>query len=304
MRCPRCGAENAPNYRFCRECGAPLPLTCPQCGQEVEPGVKFCPYCGQRLAAEAPAQPAASAPVTPPPQPSAAPVTPPPAYVPPSAPPAPGPAYRATPPPPPPAGAPYSAGPTYGPSAPYTPPSAPPPVSTPPAYTPPFVPPPPAYGAPAALGPSAPGYMPPGEMAPPAFNYKGVWPRFFAALIDGVILSIPTYLLMGATLMRAARTGYVNPGKIYGPAFLVSIIGIAYYIVLEAYGGTLGKRILGMRIVDANGNKPGFGKSLVRNLLRIVDGLFGYIVGAIIVASSPTKQRLGDKVAGTYVVGK
>jgi len=295
MKCPQCGAENAPNYRFCRECGAPLQRTCPQCGQEMEPGVKFCPYCGQRLAAEAPAQPAA------------APVTPPPAYTPPAAPPppAPGPAYRAAPPPPPPTSTPYSAGPAYGPSAPYAPPSAPPPpVSTPPAYVPPSAPPPPTYGAPPAFGPTASGYVPPAVPTMPAFQYKGVWPRFFAALIDVVILGIPTYLLMGATLMRGMRSGYMNPGKIYGPAFLVSLISLAYYIVLEAYGGTLGKRILGMRIVDANGNKPGFGKSLIRNLLRIVDGLFGYIVGAIIVASSPTKQRLGDKAAGTFVVGK
>ena len=179
---------------------------------------------------------------------------------------------------------PYGLGPTYG-SSPSIPLSAPPP---------------PSYGAPAGFGPAASNYAP----SVPAFNYKGVIPRFFAALIDGVILGIPVYLLIGATIMRGMRTGYVNPGKIYGPAFLVSLIGIAYYIVLEAYGGTLGKRILGMRIVDADGSRPGFGKSLVRNLLRIVDGLFGYIMGAIIVASSPTKQRLGDKVAGTYVVGK
>ncbi|MBC7255883.1 MAG: RDD family protein, partial [Chloroflexi bacterium] len=287
-KCPQCGAENAPNYRFCRECGAPLQRTCPQCGQEVEPGVKFCPYCGQRLTTEAPAQSAA------------APATPPPAYTPPAAPPPPasGSAYRAAPTPPSPTSTPYSTGPAYGPSAP------PPPVSTPPAYVPPSAPPPPTYGAPPAFGPTTSGYVPPAVPTMPAFQYKGVWPRFFAALIDGVILGIPMYLLMGAIVMRGMSSGNVNPGKIYGPTFLVSLISIAYYIVLEAYGGTLGKRILGMRIVDANGNKPGFGKSLIRNLLRIVDGLFGYIVGAIIVASSPTKQRLGDKVAGTFVVGK
>ena len=60
-----------------------------------------------------------------------------------------------------------------------------------------------------------------------------------------------------------------------------------------------------MKIVDAQGNKPGLTKSLVRNLLRIVDALPGiYLVGIIAVASSSTKQRVGDKVAGTFVVAK
>ena len=83
------------------------------------------------------------------------------------------------------------------------------------------------------------------------------------------------------------------------------MIFILLYIAFEGGGGTPGKRILGMRIVDAGGNKPGFGKALVRNLLGIVDFLpFAYIIGVIMVATSQTKQRLGDRVAGTYVIGR
>lgn len=41
----------------------------------------------------------------------------------------------------------------------------------------------------------------------------------------------------------------------------------AYFILLEAYvGWTIGKKILGMRVVDGTGNKIGLSKSLVRNL--------------------------------------
>ena len=78
-----------------------------------------------------------------------------------------------------------------------------------------------------------------------------------------------------------------------------------YFVVLEAFGGTLGKRILGMRIVKQDGSKPGFGAALVRNLLRVVDALpFAYLLGILMVAKSATKQRLGDRAAKTYVVGK
>jgi uncharacterized RDD family membrane protein YckC len=76
-----------------------------------------------------------------------------------------------------------------------------------------------------------------------------------------------------------------------------------YFIVLEAtQGATLGKMALGLRVVKTNGAPITWADSLIRNLLRIIDGLFGYLVGAILIWSSPLKQRLGDRVAHTVVV--
>jgi hypothetical protein len=69
-------------------------------------------------------------------------------------------------------------------------------------------------------------------------------------------------------------------------------------------GGTLGKLAVGIRVTDEQGNKPSFVKSLVRNILRIVDG-FPYVipnlVGFIVASTSDKKQRLGDKAAHTIV---
>jgi uncharacterized RDD family membrane protein YckC len=42
--------------------------------------------------------------------------------------------------------------------------------------------------------------------------------------------------------------------------------------------------------------------SIIRNLLRIVDGFFFYLVGAIVVWVSKGRQRLGDMAAHTLVV--
>jgi uncharacterized RDD family membrane protein YckC len=77
----------------------------------------------------------------------------------------------------------------------------------------------------------------------------------------------------------------------------------AYLIVMEAYvGWTVGKRIMEMRTVNGSGNKIGLSKSVIRNLLRLVDGLPAFnILGIILIARSPTGQRFGDRVAGTYV---
>ena len=77
----------------------------------------------------------------------------------------------------------------------------------------------------------------------------------------------------------------------------------AYIILMEAYvSWTLGKKILGMRVVDERGSKIGLYKSIIRNLLRLVDGLPAFnILGIILIASSPKDQRFGDRVAKTFV---
>ncbi len=67
-------------------------------------------------------------------------------------------------------------------------------------------------------------------------------------------------------------------------------------------GATLGKMALGLRVVRVDGAPISWSESVIRNLLRIVDCLVFYILGAILIWTSPLKQRLGDKVAHTVVV--
>ncbi|HLC43336.1 MAG TPA: adenylate/guanylate cyclase domain-containing protein, partial [Methylomirabilota bacterium] len=49
-RCPTCQHENAPQAKFCGECGARLEQACRQCGHKNPAGSKFCSECGQSLA--------------------------------------------------------------------------------------------------------------------------------------------------------------------------------------------------------------------------------------------------------------
>jgi len=53
MRCPKCSTENAPNAKFCAQCGARLDTQCPACGAENPPDAKFCTQCGVRLGSAA-----------------------------------------------------------------------------------------------------------------------------------------------------------------------------------------------------------------------------------------------------------
>jgi uncharacterized RDD family membrane protein YckC len=91
---------------------------------------------------------------------------------------------------------------------------------------------------------------------------------------------------------------------ILDPICLVFLFIIfAYFIIMEAYlGWTIGKLAMRLRVVDQEGNKIGLTRSLVRNLLRVVDGVACNIVGAVLIARSRHGQRFGDRIAGTYVV--
>ena len=133
-------------------------------------------------------------------------------------------------------------------------------------------------------------------------NQVSVGLRFVAILIDGVIFFILGYLIALVT-GQTTSGGYALSG---GSAFFFYLLGFAYYIVMEAYvGGTVGKLALGMRVEMEDGSPCTISASVIRNLLRIVDALPGfipYLVGAILVWNSPTRQRLGDRLAKTYVV--
>ncbi|WLT31946.1 RDD family protein [Geothrix sp. PMB-07] len=78
-----------------------------------------------------------------------------------------------------------------------------------------------------------------------------------------------------------------------------------YPVFFEVLGGgrTLGKRWVGLRVLMADGRPVGWSPSLIRNLLRVVDGLPGaYTVGLISLLLTRDFQRIGDLVAGTLVV--
>jgi uncharacterized RDD family membrane protein YckC len=74
-------------------------------------------------------------------------------------------------------------------------------------------------------------------------------------------------------------------------------------VALEALrGATVGKMVVGLQVVKADGSAIGWPESAIRNVLRVVDGLFFYLIGAIFVWTSEKRKRLGDRVAGTVVV--
>ena len=135
-------------------------------------------------------------------------------------------------------------------------------------------------------------------------QYVGVGRRFLAVLVDSILLGI-VFGVMGALLGQSQVSGGNVSVSLTGvPAMVTFVIFFLYFIVLEAaLGATLGKLLLGIRVVDVEGSRISWGASIIRNILRIVDALpFAYILGAILIWTSARKQRLGDRAAHTVVV--
>src|SRR5206468_9747860 len=83
------------------------------------------------------------------------------------------------------------------------------------------------------------------------------------------------------------------------------VVSIGYTITCEWSwrGQTLGKRLLRLRVVDAEGLRLQFNQVVTRNLLRFVDSLpIFYFVGGVVCWFSPKCQRLGDIAANTVVI--
>lgn len=131
-----------------------------------------------------------------------------------------------------------------------------------------------------------------------ARNLASAGKRVGGALIDIVIVTI-LFVVYGSVFGQS-QGGLISVTGL--PAFGFFILTMAYYIVMEgATGKTVGKFATRMTVKDENGNRLSWGQSVARNLLRIVDGLFMYLVGFIAVVASKDNQRVGDMASKTYV---
>ena len=83
------------------------------------------------------------------------------------------------------------------------------------------------------------------------------------------------------------------------------VLSIGYTMACEWFwrGQTLGKRVLHLRVMDAQGLRLRSDQIVIRNLLRFADCLPGfYLLGGLVCLASGKAQRLGDLAANTIVV--
>ena len=124
--------------------------------------------------------------------------------------------------------------------------------------------------------------------------------RVLAALVDvGIVLAGSLVILFAADALSGDSIGIRG-------ALLAVIVGWAlyYHFAMESGGGqTVGKKLMKLRVVLADGRPAGMREIAVRTVVRVVDSIGFYIVGLVVMlATGERRQRLGDLAAGTKVV--
>ncbi len=162
-----------------------------------------------------------------------------------------------------------------------------------------------------------PGHKPHGFDLPPRMNFvpppELLTPEHASIQARAKALGIDALLWLVAVVPLGAIFGGISSSngffriRIGGPPlFMASILWLAYMTLMEAkYGGSVGKRVKGLRVVMEDGGPVTPEAALIRNVLRFLDAfpyVVPYLVGAVAASKSPRLQRFGDQVAETMVV--
>ncbi|RWR13542.1 RDD family protein [Siminovitchia fortis] len=144
------------------------------------------------------------------------------------------------------------------------------------------------------------------------FQLAGLGSRAAAYLLDQFILTVANILVIIVLLILLTGGASISGlnDEITSIIFGIAIIGLfilnwGYFVFMEFYfgGKTIGKRALGIRVIQDNGHSLTLLSSFIRNFMRIVDSLpASYLTGLLMIFFHPQHKRVGDLVAGTIVV--
>ena len=137
--------------------------------------------------------------------------------------------------------------------------------------------------------------------------------RFWAFIFDRVILTlialfvlIPLNFTVGFGQMVVLPTSFAVNWMSYANPTLclqVMVLDWLYFALSESSGwqATIGKRVLGLRVIDMEGHRIGVGRASVRYFAKYLSAMF-FMIGYIMIAFTSKKQGLHDMIAETLVV--
>jgi len=137
-------------------------------------------------------------------------------------------------------------------------------------------------------------------------RYAGFWIRFVARVIDTVILTIALMVINVPLQMMLGVRGMVNPASMMGLFGVLTLVNLAVSCAYEAYfvstrGGTLGKLVLGLKIIRADGSMLTAGQAVGRYFAYLISG-FTLMIGFIIAGFDDQKRALHDRICDTRVI--
>jgi uncharacterized RDD family membrane protein YckC len=150
--------------------------------------------------------------------------------------------------------------------------------------------------------------------------YAGFWIRLLAYLIDRTIISlvaVPLFIvLILPSVIRVVHVARQNQeptpeliaalvSTVFG-FVLIAMVGQWLYEALltsSSWQGTIGKKVLSLKVTDESGNRISFARATGRFFGKVLSHLMLHI-GFIMAAFTQRKQALHDMIAGTLVLRK
>jgi uncharacterized RDD family membrane protein YckC len=133
--------------------------------------------------------------------------------------------------------------------------------------------------------------------------------RLLAYIIDYVILILLAAIIGGLVgVLESLTSIYINSDN-ENEIWITRLIGVIMFILYHSgfestkIQGSIGKALCKLIVVDINGRRIKFGRALVRNLSKILSGLF-FGFGFFNILWSTLKQGWHDELAKTYIVRK
>jgi uncharacterized RDD family membrane protein YckC len=141
------------------------------------------------------------------------------------------------------------------------------------------------------------------------FELADVMRRFFGWLIDFFVQI--AYLMIVSEMLESYLASTKSSDHNLPFAYNISSVEILLYVPLLLYhlmsellmnGQSIGKKIVGIRVISASGSRPSVYQFLLRWLIRPFDTYFFLLPALICMLVSKKTQRLGDLAAGTLVI--
>jgi uncharacterized RDD family membrane protein YckC len=138
-------------------------------------------------------------------------------------------------------------------------------------------------------------------------HYAGFWIRFVARLIDSALLTLVFWMVVFAVgPLSPGRATVSNFSIMAGASGVLSLLNFALNIAYEVYfvstrGGTIGKLVLGLRIIRADGSPVSAGLAAGRYFAQILSAII-LMIGYIMAAFDDQKRALHDRICETRVI--
>ena len=143
-----------------------------------------------------------------------------------------------------------------------------------------------------------------------ALEYAGLGSRLLAKFLDALIIGIPGAIAIAvaiAVVMPLIGKNTQNAEVAIltlGSLVILIILGMLFFQIwcLPKYGGTPGKRILGLKVVTSDGGPISWGRAFGRFFGEWVTGMIPLWIGYLIAAFDTERRTVHDHIAGTRVI--